>query len=53
MSDCDANLRAKAKALNLHGLLANWDEAFAAPDGRSGCSAGKKKSAPAGAWSAA
>jgi len=30
MSDCDASLRAKAKALNLHGLLANWDEAFAA-----------------------
>jgi len=29
MSDCDASLRAKAKALNLHGLLANWDEAFA------------------------
>jgi DNA replication protein DnaC len=30
MSDRDASLRAKAKALNLHGLLANWDEAFAA-----------------------
>ena len=27
MSDA---LRAKAKALNLHGLLANWDEAVAA-----------------------
>jgi hypothetical protein len=26
----DESLRAKAKALNLHGLLANWDEAFAA-----------------------
>lgn len=25
----DDSLRAKAKALNLHGLLANWDEAFA------------------------
>jgi DNA replication protein DnaC len=25
----DDTLRAKAKALNLHGLLANWDEAFA------------------------
>jgi len=25
----DDILRAKAKALNLHGLLANWDEAFA------------------------
>ncbi len=29
MSDADI-LRSRAKALNLHGLLANWDEAFAA-----------------------